>query len=300
MNFTPRKALIVAMAALPVFVCAFSSLAATAMVLVGSNGFVFTPATTNIAVNDQVVWIWGGPANRSHSTTSGTVVITSTSTNDMPDGLWDSGVVAGAHSFTNTFGSAGSFPYYCQVHFSIGMTGAVIVAASLPPAVAITNPASGTVFSEPANVTIQATATDPNSGGSVTNVQFLAGSTVLTNETVAPFAVTANNLAAGSYTFSAVASDNAGLSATNAVTVGVVTPVPLTLGVPAQLSPTSFQFNYSANLGLSYVVQQSTNLASPGWNAIFTNTAASNPVTFVDSNAIANPGFYRVVRLPNP
>jgi plastocyanin len=302
MNFSPRKALIfVVGAVLLVFGCPISSLAATATVLVGSNGFVFTPATTNIAVNDQVIWVWGGPATRPHSTTSGTVVITPTSTNDIPDGLWDSGVVAGAHSFTNTFSSAGSFPYYCQVHFSIGMTGAVIVAAtSLPPTVAITNPAPGVVFSEPANVTIQATATDPNSGGSVTNVQFLTGSTILTNETVAPFAVTTNNLAAGSYTFSAVVTDNVGLSATNAVTVSVVIPVPLALGAPTQLSPTSFQFNYSANVGLSYVVQQSTNLASPSWNAIFTNTATSNPVTYVDSNAIANPGFYRIVRLPNP
>jgi plastocyanin len=302
MNFSPRKALIfVAGAVLLVFGCPISSLAATATVQVGSNGLVFTPATTNIAVNDQVIWIWGGPATRPHSTTSGTVVITPTSTNDIPDGLWDSGVVAGAHSFTNTFSSAGSFPYYCQVHYNVGMTGAVLVAAaSLPPSVAITNPADGTVFSEPANVTIQATATDSNGGGSVTNVQFLADSTVLTNETVAPFSVTTNNLTAGSYTFSAVATDNAGLTATNAVTINVVTPVPLALDTPTQLSSTSFQFNYSANVGLSYVIQQSTNLASTNWIAIFTNTATSNPVTFVDSNAIANPGFYRVIRLPNP
>jgi hypothetical protein len=134
----------------------------------------------------------------------------------------------------------------------------------------------------------------------VTNVQFLADSTVLTNETVAPFSVTTNNLTAGSYTFSAVATDNAGLTATNAVTINVVTPVPLALDTPTQLSSTSFQFNYSANVGLSYVIQQSTNLASTNWIAIFTNTATSNPVTFVDSNAIANPGFYRVIRLPNP
>jgi plastocyanin len=301
MTFRQKKILIVTVAALLGHGGAFSGLAATATVQVGTNGKVFTPATTHIAVNDRVIWTWGGPATTPHSTTSGTVVITRTSTNDIPDGLWDSGVVAGTHSFTNTFGSAGSFPYYCQVHFNVGMTGAVIVAAaSLPPTVAITNPAPGTVFSEPANVTIQATANDPNSGGSVTNVQFLAGATVLTNEATAPFAAIASSLAAGSNTLSAVATDNAGLSATNRVTISVVTPVPLALGAATQLSSTRFQFNYSANAGLSYVVQQSTNLASPGWTAIFTNTANSNPVTFVDSNAIANPGFYRVVRLPNP
>jgi plastocyanin len=299
MNFSSKKMPIVAVVAVLCLGCVFSGVAATATVLVGSGGNVFTPATTNIAVNDQVIWTWSGAAP--HSTTSGTVVITPTSTNDIPDGLWDSGVAMAAHSFTNTFSSAGSFPYYCQIHFNKGMTGTIIVTApNLPPTVTITNPAAGAVFSEPANVTIQATATDSNSGGSVTNVQFLVGVTVLTNEISAPFAVTANNLAAGSYTFSAIATDNAGLTATNAITVNVVTPVPLTLGAATQLSSTSFQFNYSANVGLSYVVQQSTNLASTGWIAILTNTATSNPMTFVDSNAIANPGFYRVVRLPNP
>ena len=100
---------------------------------------------------------------------------------------------------------------------------------------------------------------------------------------------------------SAVATDNAGLSATNEVTISVVTPVPLVLGAPTPLSSQFIaEFNYSANVGLSYVVQQSTDLASPNWTAIFTNKAASNPVIFVDSNATANPGFYRVIRLPNP
>jgi plastocyanin len=301
MTFSPKKILIVVAAILLCFGCEFSSFAATATVLVGSSGKVFTPAITNIAVNDQVIWTWGGPLGIPHSTTSGTVSGAGAGATATPDGLWNSGLAVVAHSFTNTFSSAGTFPYYCQVHYTNGMIGTIIVAApNLPPNVAITNPANGTVFSEPADVTIQASATDPNSGGSVTNVQFLVGTTVLTNEVAAPFAATANNLSAASYTFLAVVTDNAGLTATNAITVSVVTPVPLTLGTPTPLSSAHFQFNYSANVGLSYVIQQSTNLASANWISIFTNTAGSNPVTFIDSNAIANPGFYRVVRLPNP
>ena len=50
----------------------------------------------------------------------------------------------------------------------------------VPPTVAITNPASGTVFAAPASITIQATAT--NGSGTITNVQFLIGSIVLTNK----------------------------------------------------------------------------------------------------------------------
>jgi plastocyanin len=297
--FSSKKILGIAVAVILCFGCAFSSFAATARISVGGGGLVFTPATTNIAVNDQVIWTWGGPVIP-HSTTSGTVIVTSTMTNAVPDGLWNSGVLVGAHSFTNTFGSAGNFPYYCQIHFTNGMTGTIIVSGpSLPPNIAITNPANGAIFSEPANVTIQATATDSNSGSSVTNVQFLVGPTVLANKTAAPFFTITNNLAAGSYEFSAIASDNVGLKATNTIAINVVTPLPLVIGVP-QLSSDSFQFSYAANVGLSYVVQQSTNLAAPNWITLFTNTAASNPVVFVDNHATNNPGFYRVGLLPNP
>jgi plastocyanin len=277
------------------FGCPFSGLGANATVLVGSGGLVFTPATTNITVNDQVIWSWAGSP---HSTTSGTNGVAGDD-NGVPSGLWNSTVSFSPHSFTNTFTSAGTFSYYCSVHFSEGMTGMIIVAApDVPPTITITNPVVGTVFAAPANVNIQVSAAD--SDGIVTNVQFLVGSAVLTNETAAPFSALTNNLAAGSYTFSAVATDNAGLTATNAVTISIVTPMQVTLGAPTQLSSTNFQFSYSADVGLTYVIQRSTDLTSSGWIGIFTNIATSNPMIFVDSNAMNNPGFYRVGLLPNP
>jgi plastocyanin len=285
MKFSSKKILIGAAAALVYLAVPFYGFGATANVSV--INFAFVPATTNISLGDRVIWTWPSGSNFHN--------VTSTS---APQAWPASATLSGPATFTNTFTSAGTFPYECTVHFFTGSI--TVAAANVPPSVSITNPAPGTVFSEPANVTIQATATDPNSGGSVTNVQFLVGSDVLTNVTAAPFSATTNNLAAGSYTFFAVATDNVGLTATNAVTISVVTPVPLALGAATHLSPTSFQFDYSANVGLTYVVQQSTDLSSPDWTAISTNTAASNPVTFVDQNAIANPGFYRVVRLPNP
>ena len=262
--------------------CSFSSSAATANVLVGSGGLVFTPATTNIAVNDRVIWNWAG---NNHSTTSDT------------NGLWDSLVNNSPHFFTNTFTSAGTFPYHCTIHVSFGMRGTIIVAApNVPPAVTITNPASGTVLAAPANVTLQASASDTD--GTVTNVQFLIGPTMLTNETGTPFSVATNNLAAGSYTFSAIASDNGGDKATNAITITVVNPAPVLLGSPQLLPPADFQFSYTADAGLSYVVQRSTDLAN--WISLATNMAGGGSVTFTDINATVNPAFYRVGLLPNP
>jgi hypothetical protein len=171
-------------------------------------------------------------------------------------------------------------------------------AANNPPAVTVTNPASGAVFASPANVTIQATATD--SDGTVTNVQFLVGATFLANITTAPFSATASNLAAGSYTLSAIATDNNGATATNAMTISVVTPVPVIFSGVQPSAGANFQFNYSANVGLRYIVQRSASLAPANWITLTTNTAGGNPVVFVDNHATNNTGFYRVGRLPNP
>lgn len=287
MKIPSYKIIISAVAAVRLLAAPLSGFGATANVTVNNSPTGFVPAVTNINVGDTVLWTWP----------SGSFVHNVTSTS-VPQAWPASATLSGPATFSTTFTTNGTFPYVCTVH---GFTGSIIVAAAaLPPSISITNPAPGAVLSEPADVTIQATASDPNSGGAITNVQFLAGATVLSNETAAPFAATATGLSAGGYTFSAVAINKAGLSATNSVSVSVVTPVPVVLGAPAPLSSTSFQFNYSANIGLRYIIQESTDLTSPGWVTIATNTAASNPAIFTDTQATSNPGFYRVGRLPNP
>jgi plastocyanin len=275
-------------ASLAVFGSSTTGFAAVANVTVGSGGDHFAPIVTNINVNDQVIWTW---AAGNHSSTSGT--------NGAASGLWNSTVLPINSKFTNTFNSAGTFAYYCSVHYTLGMTGAVIVAAAnLPPTVSITNPASGTVFAAPANVNIQASASD--SDGTVTNVQFRVGANVVTNKATAPFFGVTNNLAVGSYTLFAIASDNNGATATNQVAINVVTPVSVQLSAPQPVPPGEFRFSYTANAGLSYIVQRSTNLLSPNWATLVTNMAGSGSINFTDLNATFNPGFYRVGRLPNP
>jgi hypothetical protein len=178
------------------------------------------------------------------------------------------------------------------------MRGTVTVqgAGNVPPTVAVTNPPDGAVLSAPATIALAATAAD--SDGSVANVQFFQGTAPLANVTSIPYSVAVNNLGAGDYTFSAVATDNGGLSATNAIVVHVVTPVPVVLSALQRPSPSSFQFNYSANVGLRYVVQRSSDLAN--FFTFVTNTATSNPMTFLDTVATGPVNFYRVGLLPNP
>jgi len=275
-------------AGIAVFNSPLSGFAASTNVTVGSPTDRFTPANVTINAGDQVIWTW---AAGNHSSTSGT--------NGTASGLWNSTVLPINSKFTNSFPSAGIFTYYCSIHFAFGMTGAVVVAAAnLPPTVSITNPASGTVFAAPANVTIQASASD--SDGTVTNVQFLVGANVVTNQATAPFFGVTNNLAAGSYTLFAIASDNDGATATNQVAISVVNAVPVLLSAPQPVPPGEFRFSYTANAGLSYIVQSSTNLVLPNWTTLITNTAANSSIDFTDLNATFNPEFYRVGRLPNP
>lgn len=276
---------IVAATAITCCGCAVSSEAATANVTVAPGGtLTFSPSTVSINVGDQVTWTFDSSI---HTTTSGSSC--------TANGLWND---SGGPTFSYTFTNAGTYPYFCVPHCSFGMTGEVIVNSVVSvPSVTITNPANGAVFAAPASVNIAATASD--SGGTITNVQFRVGSTVLTNETAGPFAVTANISSAGSNTLSAIASDSGGVKATNSVMINVVTPSPLALGAAAR-SGANFKFVYTADAGLSYFVQRSTNLVSTNWQTLATNTASGSSVNFTDVNATVNPGFYRVGRVPNP
>ncbi len=268
--------------------------AATAFVIVGTNNTdTFTPKVTNIVSGDSVVWVWASSGVfGNHNTASGT--------NGVPSGLWASTTNVMPFFFTNHFNSTGTFRYYCALHFATPnfMTGAVVVAsANLPPTVAITNPVPGAVFAAPANLTIQATAADD---GAVTNVQFRVGATVVTNKATAPFAAITDSLAAGSYTLFAIASDNNGATATNQVAISVVNPVAMSLSTPQPVSPTMFRFSYTADAGLSYVIQRSTNLVSSDWTTLVTNLADSGLINFTDLTATLPDEYYRVGRLPNP
>lgn len=84
--------------------------------------------------------------------------------------------------------------------------------ANQPPTVSITNPAPGAVLAA-GSLSVQATAADPD--GSVTNVEFFAGTTSLGQDATAPFSI-GTTLAPGAYTLTAVAWDNAGAAATSA------------------------------------------------------------------------------------
>jgi hypothetical protein len=88
------------------------------------------------------------------------------------------------------------------------------------PTVSITSPASGATYTAPASITINATAAD--SDGTVTKVDFYQGATLLGTDTTSPYSYTWGSVAAGSYSLTAKATDNAGGTKTS-------TAVPVTV-----------------------------------------------------------------------
>jgi hypothetical protein len=102
-------------------------------------------------------------------------------------------------------------------------TGVVLAAGSSnqPPTVALTAPASGATFTAPAIVGLSASATDPD--GSVAKVEFYTGTTLLGSDASSPFTFSWGNVAAGSYSVTAVAVDNSGARTTSAPVAVTVT-----------------------------------------------------------------------------
>jgi plastocyanin len=103
--------------------CPTVAFGTTFNVTVGPNGdLVFSPSSVTIHPGDQVRWTFGSGG---HSTTSGSP--------GQPNGIWDSGIRAQGTTFTRTFNSAGTFPYYCTPHGGCcGMVGTVTVVNASP------------------------------------------------------------------------------------------------------------------------------------------------------------------------
>jgi hypothetical protein len=118
-----------------------------------------------------------------------------------------SGVGAGTYTLT-----ARATDDSGQVVTSTGVT--VTVTGNTAPTVAITSPANGATFSWKPTITITATAGDPD--GSVSKVEFRDGTTLLGQDSTAPYAYTWRNVPPGSHPLTARATDNAGAATTSA------------------------------------------------------------------------------------
>lgn len=150
------------------------------------------------------------------------------STNVPPYAVTSSNVPAGSYALTaratdNRSGVTTSSPVNVTVR-----------PPNSAPTVTLTAPSAGATFVAPATIPLGATASDGD--GTISTVDFLAGTTLVGTATVAPYSVAWNGVAAGTYSLTARATDNSGAATTSApvtVTVNANQPPTVALAAPA-------------------------------------------------------------------
>ena len=105
---------------------------------------------------------------------------------------------------------------------------------NIAPTVSITSPTNGAVFGAPATVTINATAADTD--GSISNVEFYNGTTLLGSDNTSPYSFTWSSVAVGSYSITAKAYDNGG-STTISSAVAISVSLANDAGISAIATP---------------------------------------------------------------
>lgn len=191
------------------------------------------------------------------------------------------------------FDQPGTYGYYDDFFDQ----GTVYVTLNTPPSVTITNPATNAVFSAPASFDFAVDAFDPDPGG-VIDVEFYIGTNLVDDVYSSPFTTPITNLSAGTYILSVKAYDSVNATGTNAITITVQNPGPITL---TAATAAAGQFRFSATgltIGKTNVLQSSSNLVSSlNWVPIATNVASASSASF--TNAVGSGvRFFRLLQLP--
>jgi len=124
------------------------------------------------------------------------------------------------YSFVWTNVSAGTYSLTAKATDNLGATTTsagvnvtVNTPGNNPPTVSVST--TGTTFTAPASITINAIAAD--SGGSIAKVEFFNGATKLGEDLTTPYSFAWTNVAGGTYSLTAKATDNLGATTTSAV-----------------------------------------------------------------------------------
>jgi hypothetical protein len=139
--------------------------------------------------------------------------------------------------------------------------------ATIRPLVSITTPLDGTIAYVNSKNGLTITATTSDLDGTVTNVQFFAGTNTIGNRTSPPWNVTWLTATSGTYVLTAVASDNAGATTLSApVNISLtVSPVPPALRIAAVTPNVSLLWPTG---DVTTVAQAASNIISPTWQKV--------------------------------
>jgi subtilisin len=140
---------------------------------------------------------------------------------------------------------------------------------NIAPTVSLTAPLNNSTYTAPASITLTSTATD--SDGTIIKVEFYSGATLLSTSTSAPYSFNWVNVAAGTYTLTAKAYDNAG-AATVSAPITVTVNASGRINVAAQINggvataSSSYSTNFPAQAANNGDRKGANWGAGGGWN----------------------------------
>ncbi|MGH9409363.1 MAG: Ig-like domain-containing protein, partial [Vicinamibacterales bacterium] len=159
-------------------------------------------------------------------------------------------------------------------------------AGNNPPSVEITSPSAGAMFTAPADITVSANASD--SDGTVSKVDFYENGTLIGTAASSPYSIAWNNVADGSYSLTAIATDDLGATTTStavAITVGSAHNNPPSVAITSP--PAGATFTAPANITITADASDSDGTVSKVdfyENGTLIGTAASAPYSIAWNN----------------
>ena len=148
------------------------------------------------------------------------------------------------------------------------------------PTVSISSPATNTSFTAGTTITLMATASE--TGGAISKVNFYNGTTLLGGATASPYSYSWTNVSPGTYTITAIATDNSGNTATStAITITVAPTATITAG-GATTFCSGNNVILTANSGTGYTYQ---------WNKAGTAISGATAASYTASSS----GSYTVI-----
>jgi hypothetical protein len=170
-----------------------------------------------------------------------------------------------------------------------------VVSPNSPPIVRITRPVNNSIFTAPANITIEASATD--SDGVIAKVEFFEGTNKLGEASGSPSSFSWNNAAAGTYALTARATDDDGATTTSdAVMVAVAaapTPSPATI-FNVGLVANQFTFSFQTKTNWTYAIQFADSLGLVDWQTLRSLAGTGETVAVTNENSGNSQRFFRV------
>jgi RHS repeat-associated protein len=224
-------------------------------------GVVTTSSAITINVTNAPTVTLTSPANNAVFTAPGSINLAATAADDgaiTQVQFFNGATLIGAattapYTFNWASVPAGSYTITAKATDNLGVvttSSAITVNVTGAPTVTLTSPANNATFSAPANVPLTATASDD---GSVAQVQFFIGATLIATQTAAPYGATLTGVPAGNYTLTAQATDNLGV---------VTTSAPVAISVQAA-APTGMFFIHPDHLNTPRLITDAA--GAPVW-----------------------------------